>query len=169
MVLPSVGTILTGTAATGAGISLMKNGESVVTNEILSDSIPFGHRPGGADDDDDDDDDSAPPPYDQTGPKTYLFTSNAVQAIVKSWGVAPYNPPGTDVVGWMGKVRRRCEVYRVPDTQQALCAMLNMRADCREAANAAGCYDMTWDQFTKWLLKLDGAYYLGDLVLVFGR
>ena len=162
MVLPSVGTILTGTATTGAGISLMKNGESVVTNEILSDSFSRGHRPGGAGDGDGDD--SAPPPYDQAVPRKYLLTPPAFQAIVKSWDVTPYNPPGTEVTGWLSKVHRLCEVYRVPNTQRALCAMHNMRADCRGAANAARCYDMTWGQFTEWLRRQDGMSYFGNCV-----
>ena len=162
MVLPSVGTILTGTATTGAGISLMQNGESVVTSEILSDSFSRGHRPGGAGDDDD----SAPPPYDQAVPRKYLLTPPAFQAIIKSWDVTPYDPPRTDVAGWLSKVHRLCEVYTVPDTQRALCAMHNMRADCREAANAAGCYDMTWGQFTEWLLRHDRMSYLLKYVVI---
>ena len=155
MVLPSVGTIVTGAATTGAGIAVMKNGEPATTSELLSDSLARGHRPGEADDDGDDGD-GGPPAYNQSVPQEYILTPPAVQAIVKAWHVAPYNPPGTDVGGWLSKVRRLCEVYRVPDKQRAVCAMHNMRGDCREAASAAGCYDMTWDHFMAWLFKYDG-------------
>ena len=167
MVLPSVGTILTGTATTGVGITLMKNGEAIVTDEILSDSFARDNRPGGADDDDKED--SGPPSYHQTVPQEYLLTPPAVKAIVKSWDVLPYNPPGTVVASWSSRVRKLCEVYRVPVTQRAVCAMYIIRDDCREAAYAAGCYDMTWDQFTTWLFKYDGACYLDNLVLAVGR
>ncbi|KAF9645331.1 hypothetical protein BDM02DRAFT_3120353 [Thelephora ganbajun] len=154
MVLPSVGTIFAGAASTGAGIAIMK-GESVSTSEILTDSIARGHQPGG-DDGSDDDGDGKPPSYHQAVPQEYLLTPQAVQAIVKSWNITAYNPPGMNVAGWLGRVGRLCETYEVPVTQQALCAMHHMRADCREAARAAECYDMTWDQFTTWLLQYDG-------------
>jgi hypothetical protein len=166
MVLPSVGAILTGTVTTGAGIAVMKNGELVAAGEIPPDPFARGHQPGGAGDDGDDND---PPPSYQTVPQEYVLTPPAVQAIVKSWDVPPYNPPGTDVSGWLSKVRRLCEVYRVPVLQRALCAMHNMRVDCREAAFAAGCYDMTWDQFTAWLLEHDSMCYLHDPVPIVVR
>ena len=133
----------------------MKNGEFVATGEISSDPFARGHRPGGGGDDDDND----PPPSYQTIPQEYILTPPAVRAIIKSWDVPPYNPPGTDVSGWLSKTHGLCEVYSVPVKQRALCAMHNMRADCREAANAAGCYDMSWELFNAWLLKHDGMRY----------
>jgi hypothetical protein len=151
MVLPSVGAILTGTVTAGAGITVIKNGEPVAIGENLA--IARGYRPGGTYGDDDDSD---PPPSYQTTPKEYILTPSAIQAITKSWGVTQYNPPGTDVASWLSNVGRLCEVYTVPVTQRALCAMHNMRGDCREAASAAGCYDMTWDQFSAWLHEHDG-------------
>jgi len=30
-----------------------------------------------------------------------------------------------------------------------------MRADCKEAAHAAECYDMTWDEFAEWVRLYD--------------
>jgi len=154
MVLPSVGTIFAGAAATGAGIAVV-NGETVTTGDLLSDSIARGHHPGG-DDDNDKGDDGNPPPYHQTTPLEYLLTPQAIQAIVKSWDITAYNPPGTNAAGWLGRIHRLCEAYGVPVTQRALCAMHRMRADCREAACVAGCYDMMWDQFTVWLLRYNG-------------
>jgi len=161
MVLPSVATIFTGAAATGVGIAVV-NGESVTTGELLADSIARGHRPDG--DGDDKDDDGGPPPYHQTTPLEYPLTPQAVQAIVKSWDITVYNPPGMNVAGWLNRVHRLCEAYEVPVAQRALCAMHRMRADCREAARVAGCYDMTWDLFTTWLLRYDGVCHFKDSV-----
>ena len=155
MVLPSIGAIFTGTVATGAGIAVMK-GETVATNDILTNSSTRAHRPDGPGGDDDEDSD--PPPY-QVGPEEYLLTPPAVKAIVRSWIIAPYNPPGTNLGGWLSKVHKLCEQYEIPTTQRALCSMHHMRTDCREAAHAAECYDMTWDQFTAWLSKYDGMCY----------
>jgi len=152
MILPSAGTIFAGAATTGAGLAVM-NGESVAASELLSDSVARSHRPGNGDDDND----GGPPPYHQTVPQVYLLTPQAVRAIVKSWDITAYNPPGMGVASWLGKVRKLCEAYGVPVTQRALCAMHHMRADCREAARAAGCYDMNWDQFATWLLEYDDA------------
>jgi len=129
------------------------NGESVTTDDILSESMARGHPPGGHGDDDKDG--GSPPPYNRATPREYLLTPQAVQAIVKSWNTTAYNPPGMDAAGWLVRVRKLCEVYGVPAKQRALCAMHHMRTDCREAARVAGCYDMTWDQFTTWLLRYD--------------
>ena len=166
MVLPLVRAILTSTATTGVRMILMKAGEAVVTDGVLSNLFARGHRPDGADDNGNDD--SGPPSYHQTVPQEYLLTPPAVKAIVKSWDVPPYNPPVTVVVGWSTKVRSLCELYRVPVTQRTMCAMHNMSGDCWEAASAAGCYDMTWDQFTTWLFKYDAVCYLKIPSLVLG-
>ena len=168
MVLPSAGAILTGAATTGAGIAVMKKGESVNAGELLNDSLSRGHQPGGPDDDDDKDD---PPPYHYVVPREYRLTLPAVEAIVKSWEsqVVPYNPPGTNVSGWLSKMRKLSEEYGIPASQQAVCAMHPMRIDCRAEAHTAGCYDMTWDQFTTWLLQYDGVYCLRDSVTGSGR
>jgi len=151
MVLPSVGTIFAGAATTGAGIGVMREGESTAS-EILSDSIGHGLGPGGAGGDDDKAD---PPPYSQANPHEYLLTQRAIEAIIKSWDTSSYNPPGTDAAYWLGRLRESCEVYGVPLTQRALCAMHRMRTDCREAAHAAGCHEMAWDRFATWLLRYD--------------
>lgn len=154
MVLPSVGAILTGTVTAGAGIAVLKNDEAGAAMENLSDPFARGRRPGGANGDDDDDSD--PPPSYQIIPQEYLLTPPAIQAIIKSWKVPPYNPPGTDAAGWLDTVRELCEVYGVPVSQRVLCAMHIMRADCQGAANAAECFEMTWDQFASWLFQHDG-------------
>ncbi|KAF9789709.1 hypothetical protein BJ322DRAFT_552634 [Thelephora terrestris] len=112
---------------------------------ILSDSIACGPGPGGA----------GPPPYNQVNPDGYLLTLQALQAIVKSWHTPPYNPPGTGAAHWLSRQHHFCEEYGVPVKQQAQCAMHHMGDDCREAAYAAGCHDMSWDRFTTWLLKYD--------------
>lgn len=164
MILPSVGTIITGAAASGAGLAVMSHGESVVAGETLSDSLARCHQPGSVDPDDKNDGD--PPPYHRGPPREYLLTSPAIQAIVKYWSIAQYNPPGTEAVGWVNRVRKLCEVYGVPVTQRPLCAMYHMRGDCREAAHAAGCYEMTWDQFAAWLLKYDGVYLISRMLFL---
>ena len=161
MVLPSVGAMFAGAVTTGAGVAVLSKGESVVTDEILSGPLAPGHGPGpGADGGDDDSD---PPSYNQAVPREHVFTVEAFQAIVKSWDIGPYNPPGTDGPGWLGRIRKFCEVYEVPLTQRTLCAMHHMRADCQEAAHAAECYDMAWDEFTTWFLTYDGVYFTSEL------
>jgi len=164
MVLPPVGAILAGAATIGAGIAVIRN-ESATTGKLLSDSIARGHHPG--DHNDDDNDDGGPPPYDQTIPQEYLLTPYAIQAIVKLWCITVYNPPGIGAAGWLARVHKHCDQYEVPLKQRALCAMHHMRADCQEAAHAAGCYDMMWNQFTKWLLLYDGEVSEISTVLTF--
>ena len=162
MVLQSVGTMFASAVTTVAGIAVLRKGKFVVTDEILSGPLPArGHGPGpGADDGDDD---SGPPSYNQAVPREHVFTAEAFQAIVKSWDIGPYNPPGTDGPGWLSRVRKFCEEYEVPLTQRTLCAMHHMRADCQEAADAAECHDMAWDEFTTWFLKYDGLYLVSEL------
>ena len=159
MALPSAGTIFAGVATRVARMRVPKIGESVI-REILSDSIGRGPRPGGADAGDNN---AGPPPYSQATPHEYLLTKLAIEAIVKSWDIPSFNPPGTDAAYWLSRLRDSCEVYGVPLTQRALCATYLMRTDCREAANAAGCHDMTWDQFTTWLLRYDGACVISNV------
>ena len=162
MVLPSAGAIFTGAATTGAGIAMM-NGESVDASELLNGSLSRGHRPGGSGDDDDED---GPPPYHQAASREYLLTLPAIEAIVKSWKlkVALYNPPETNVSGWLSKMRKISEEYGIPVSQRALCAMCLMRIDRRAKAHDVGCYDMTWDQFATWLTQHDGAYCIRDFI-----
>jgi hypothetical protein len=117
------------------------NDESVVTEDILPDFV--AHNGDG-------------------GAREYLLTDQAIQAIVTSWNSTVYNPPGTDVTGWLGRIRGLCEAYGVPLTQRALCAMRYVRVDCQEAARTARCHDMTWDQFATWLTQYDGACYFED-------
>ena len=165
MVLPSAGAIFTGAATTGAGVAMM-NGEPVNTGELLNDSLSRGHRPGGSGDDDDKD---GPPPYHHAVPREYRLTRPAINAIVKSWQlqVVPYNPPGTDVSGWLNKIRKLSEEYGIPVSQRALCAIHLMRTDCRAKARTAGCDNMTWGQFKTWLIRYDGLYCLRDSVTSF--
>jgi len=141
MVLPSVGTVLTGVATTGVGIAAVTSESATID---VADSFTRSHHS------------SKGSPH-QTASQEYLLTPRAIQAIVKSWSIAPYNPPGTNAADWLASVRDLCEVYEVPVTQRARCSMYLMRDDCRKAADAARCHDMTWDQFTAWLLKYDGA------------
>ena len=149
MVLPSIGTLLTGVAATGAGIAVANaDGQPVPSN-----SSDLLHQV--AESTAGDDDDGNPPPYRTTVPDEYLLTPQAILVIVKSWDVGTYNPPGTDCTGWLGKAHKACERYGIPAAQKALCAMHHMRADCKEAAHAAECYDMTWEEFTVWLRRYD--------------
>ena len=161
MVLPSVGTIFAGAATAGAGAGLLRNGEAIATGEILSDSIARSPGPGDAGGGDNNAD---PPPYSHVNPHEYFLTPQALQAIVKSWHSPPYNPPGTDVAQWLSRQRHFCEEYGVPVKQQAQCAMHHMGDDCREAAYAAGCHDMSWDRFTTWLLKYDGVCVISKVL-----
>ena len=135
IVLPPMGTIFAGVAATGDGGN-PQAAESVARGNNLNDN-------------------GNPPPYRLTVPEEYVLTPRAFLAIVKSWDVGAYNPPGINCTRWLGKIHSFCELYEVPVSQQALCAMHHMRTDCNEAANAAGCYDMTWDRFTVWLHRYD--------------
>ena len=155
LVLPSVGTILTGAATTGAGVIVARQ-PGTSTNELLhqaAETIVPGQ--GDGDDDDDDDDGPNPPPDPADPPEVYFFTPQAVLAIAKSWDVGTYNPPGTDCTSWLRKIRNLCERYGIPVSQRALCATHHMRVDCKEAANAAECYNMTWDAFTVWIHRYD--------------
>ena len=162
MVLPSVGAIFTGVAATGAGAAVVNSDGQPVTvarTELLrqvADSID--------NDDDDDDSDGNPPPYRATIPEEYLFTPQAILAIVKVWDVGTYNPPWTNFTGWLGKVHRTCDRYGIPAAQRAPCAMHHLRADCREAAHTSGCYDMTWEEFTAWLRQYDRKFHVLTLI-----
>ena len=134
----------------------------ITMDELLADTIAHGHHLGSRGKDGHLLADHRPAPRDYLTPQT-------IQAIVKSWDITPYNPPGMNVSSWLGRVRKLCEEYGVPVTQRALCAMHHMRADCREEAHTAECYDMTWDQFTTWLLQYDGVYHFEVPFLVLTR
>ena len=139
MVMPSAGTIFTGAAATGVGVVAAANDQlGTSNNELLrraADTIARGGNP--------------------DVPEVYLLTPRAILAIANAWNVGTYNPPGTNCVGWLRRIHTSCERYGVPISQRAPCAMHHMSADCKEAAHAAGCYDMTWDKFTAWVRKYD--------------
>ena len=158
--LPSIGTIFTGAAATGAGVAMATadllgvESNSELLNQV-AESIVRGDNP---------DDDGNPPQYHATGvPEVYLLTPRAILAIAKAWDVGTYNPPGTNYMSWLHKIQVSCEQYGVPIAQRALCAMHHMRADCKEAARAAGCYDMTWDEFAAWVRKYDRKLHIPTL------
>ena len=149
MVLPSIGTIFTGAAATGVRVVVATDDKpGTPTSGLLrnaAESVTHDNNP------DDDDGREHPPPYRPTVPEEHPLTPQAILAIVKSWDVGTYNPPGTNYTSWLGKVHSSCQQYGIPACQRALCAMHHMRADCKEAAHAAECYDMTWDEFATWL------------------
>ena len=146
-----------GTATTGAGVVSAGAGVVVVaTNDQPVNSIGGGtlHQAAGSIGRDDGNG-NPPPPYDTTVLEEYLLTHQAILAIVKSWDVGTYNPPGTNCTSWVGKISNLCDQYGIPDTQRAPCAMHHMRADCKEAAHTARCYDMKWTEFMAWLRQHD--------------
>ena len=157
IVLPSIGTIFTGAAATGAGVAMATADQpgAESNSELLyqaAESIVRGDNP---------DDDGNPPPYRATGvPEVYLLTPRAILAISKAWDVGTYNPPGTNCTNWLRKIQVSCERYGVPIAQRALCAMHHMRADCKEATHTSECYDMMWNDFTAWIRKYDGKLHI---------
>jgi len=158
MVMSSVGTILTGAATTRAGILVAANARPRVTStnskflQRAAESIADGDNP-------DDDKNRNPPPRRAAAPEEYLLTPRAILAIVKSWDIGTYNPPGTDCASWLGEVHNVCERYEIPTSQRARCAAHRIRADCKEAAHAAGCYKMAWDDFAVWLLQYDCKFH----------
>ena len=152
VILPSVGTATTGAGVVSAGAGAVV----VATNNQPVNSIGGGTLHQAVESiGRDDDNGNHPPPYDTAAPEEYLLTHQAILAIVKSWDVGTYNPPGTNCTNWMGKIYNLCDQYGIPDTQRAPCAMHHMRADCKEAAHTARCYDMKWDGFTVWLRQYD--------------
>ena len=82
IVLPSIGTIFTGAAATGAGVAMATADQpgAESNSELLyqaAESIVRGDNP---------DDDGNPPPYRATGvPEVYLLTPRAILAIAKAF------------------------------------------------------------------------------------
>lgn len=141
-----------GTATTGAGVISAGAAAAVVAiDDRPVDSIRGGTLHQAAESIGGDDGDGNPPPYDKTDLEEYLFTHQAILAIVKSWDVGTYNPPGTNCTNWLGKISNLCNQYGIPDTQRAPCAIHHMRADCKRAAHAARCYDMKWNEFQVWL------------------
>ena len=166
IVLPSIGTIVTGVAVTGVGVAVAVDDHLGPSRDELlhnaAESVTQGDDP-----DDDDDGTENPPPHHTTVPEEYLLTPQAFLAIVKSWVVEAYNPPETDRERWLGKIHSFCERYGVPASQRALCAMHHMRADCKQAARDAKCYDMTWDAFTVWLRWYDRKLRFPGFVIAF--
>ena len=156
-VLPFITRTGIGAAAAGAGTVVMTSNYPIISIG----GVP-AHRvmmsifyPKNTDDDNDN-----LPPDPATVPEEYRLTGQAFLAIIKSWDVRTYNPPGTDCTSWLREIRDTCEQYGIPACQQALCAIRFMRADCNEAARAAGCYDMTWDELTLWLRQHDRTLYI---------
>ncbi|KAF9642644.1 hypothetical protein BDM02DRAFT_3124333 [Thelephora ganbajun] len=147
--MSSVGAILTGAATTGAGVLVATTNDQPDTS-ASSESLQKAAKSTA-----DDDDNGNPPPHCSTALGEYLLTPRAILAIVKAWNVGTYDPPGTNCANWLDKVHDVCEQYEIPAKQQAPCALHHMRADCKEAAHAAGCYNMTWDEFAVWLRQYD--------------
>ena len=153
VVMPSVGTILTGAATTGSGALVVATNAKSVTStsgEVLkqaAESVVHDEKLGG--------DLGSPPPYSATAPEEYFLAPRAIIAIVKSWDIQMYNPPRTECTTWLSDVHDLCERYEIPASQQASCAMHHMGNDCHEAAIGAGCCNMTWDEFTVWLRQYD--------------
>ena len=57
-------------------------------------------------------------------------------------------PDGITCTSWLGKIHNLFEGYGIPGTQQAPLAIRYMREDRKKAADIAGCYSITWDEFT---------------------
>lgn len=151
-VLQSICKIVAGAAITGAGAVLATNGGPMASasSELLrraAYSVFHGGNPTGYN--------NRVPPHRTAVPEEHLLTPQAVLAIVKSWDVGTYNPPGTNCASWLGKIQALCEQYGIPLTQWAPCAMHHMRADCKEAAYVDGCCNMSWAKFTGWLHQHD--------------
>ena len=145
MVLQSVRTIFTWAVARAGFVVATPSGQPVTSksSKLLYQAVEsFTH-----DGDDDDDNDN-------------VLTPMAILAIVRTWDVGTYNPPGTNCKSWLGKVYKECERFEIPAAQRAPCAMHHLRADCREAANTSGCYEMTWEKFTMWLHQYDRKLYV---------
>ena len=157
-VLSSVGATVAGAATTSAGVVLTVNGEPIASasRDLLQEAVESVQHC----DNPDDGEKGIPPPDHATVTEKYLLTLLAILAIVKSWDVGTYDPPGTNCTSWLCEVHGLCKQYGVPLAQRALCAMHRMRADCKEAAHNAKCHDMTWDEFTAWLCQYDRKLYI---------
>lgn len=159
-VLPSMGVLFsgaTGAAATGTGVFVATNDQPGpgIRSELFQKAAKSGIPGEDLEDDLGDDEKGNLPPYRATIPEEYILTPQATLAIVKSWDVWTYNPPGTNCTSWLRKIHTCCERYGIPLTQRAACAVYHMRTDCKEAACNAECYDMTWDEFATWLRQYD--------------
>lgn len=152
-IMPTVGAVLTGAVTTGAGVLVASTDGQPGTSTNGSLLQEAGERIAKCNKSDDD---GNPPQYSATAEEEYLLTPLAVLAVVKAWGFGVYNPPKTDCAKWLDKVHEVCEQYQIPVKQQARCASHRMRADCKEAVLAAGCYNMMWDEFAAWLRQYDG-------------
>ena len=93
--------IAAGTTVTGAGAMTMRSCGSNATNETLLPVLARTRRPGEVSNDCYGGD---LPPYDQAIPKEYILTSKAVRAVIRSWSIGPYNPPGTDAEDWLRRM-----------------------------------------------------------------
>ena len=102
------------------------------------------------------DDGGNPPQHSSTACEAYLLTPLALLAVVKAWDVGTCDPLRTDCARWLDEVYGICERHGIPAKQRARCASHRMNADCKEAALAAGCHDMTWGEFAAWLSRYDG-------------
>ena len=153
-IIPSIGTVLTGAATTGAGVLVATTGaQSAASNN--SESLHQAVESLADDEKPEDGDNGDPPLYHATASEEHFITPRAVLAIVKSWEVQTYNPSQTDCTVWLSNIHDCCERYGIPTIQRASCAMHYMSGDCKEAALDAGCCNMTWDKFTVWLHQYD--------------
>jgi hypothetical protein len=150
--MPTVGALLSG-ATTGAGILVVSTDDQ--PDIPTSDDFLQQARERIADCEKTNDDDNRCTTHEE-----YLLTPHAVLAIVKAWEIETYDPPKTDCASWLGKVHDVCEEYAIPVKQRTCCASHRMREDCREAVLAAGCYNMTWDEFAAWIRRYDGISYV---------
>ena len=148
MVLPSIGTMLTGAAATGAGVAVATSDDHpdlYNSSDLLhefAESLAHNDEP---------DDNGVNPSRHRAVPEEYLLTPRAILAIVKAWDVGMYDPPETNLTSWLSRVYKTCVRYEIPTAQRARCAVHHLRVDYKEASRTSGCDDMTWDEFTVWL------------------
>jgi hypothetical protein len=153
--MPTIGAVLTGATTTGAGL-LVASEDTPGSGNLLRQAGERVTKCGKSENDESDN----PQQYSATPREGYLLTPLAVLAIVKGWDIGTYDPLRTDCAKWLDKVRDVCEQYEIPAKQRASCASHHIRADCKEAVLASGCYNMTWDEFAAWLRQYDGKFYV---------
>ena len=85
----------------------------------------------------------------------------ALKAILKEWHPQEYDPPHTDVRGWIHSIESLCDTYGISDTQRPQCVTgfvkVELRTELRKVLVEARAKfgPVHWDQFKTFIVAFD--------------
>ena len=91
----------------------------------------------------------------------HRLSDPALEAILKEFHPPEYDPPHTDVRGWLRFIESLCDTYGIPDVQRPQCATTFVKGELRTEleetlARARGAFgSVHWDPFKNFMIEFD--------------